>query len=43
MLAYANAIADSHDLPAFSDRLHTMILILGAIAVAGPVPLRWPD
>lgn len=35
VLAYANAIADSHDLPAFSDRLHTMILILGAIAVAG--------
>ena len=34
MLAYANAITDPHDLAAFSDRLHTMILILGAIAAA---------
>jgi hypothetical protein len=32
MLAYANAIGSPRDLPEFSDRLHTAILILGAIA-----------
>jgi hypothetical protein len=34
VLAYANAIGDTGHLPGFSDRLHTMFLILGAIAAA---------
>jgi hypothetical protein len=34
VLAYANAIGDPRDLPAFGNRVHTAILILGAIAAA---------
>jgi hypothetical protein len=34
VLAYANAIGDTGHLPGFSDRLHTLILILGAIPAA---------
>jgi hypothetical protein len=34
VLAYANAIGDTGHLPGFSDRLHTMFLILGAIPAA---------